>query len=61
MDRPTFLLFSFIGFVTVFILHLLEIWIAEPGVSLSLFFIEWLPLYLVWAAMMVIGLLRRNI
>lgn len=59
MDRPSFLVFSFIGLMSMVTLHLTEVWLQEYGSPFKQFLIEWLPLYLVWMSMMLIGLFKR--
>lgn len=61
MDRPSFLVFSFLGSIGMVILHLIDIWLLEYSDSLLRhFLVKWLPLYLVWMSMMLIGLIRRT-
>ncbi|MCG7586764.1 hypothetical protein [Photobacterium sp. OFAV2-7] len=61
MDRPSFLVFSFLGSISMVILHLIDIWLLEYSDSLLRhFLVEWLPLYLVWMSMMLIGLVKRT-
>ncbi|MCW8328131.1 hypothetical protein MD588_04850 [Photobacterium sp. SDRW27] len=59
MDKPSFLVFSFIGMMSMVILHLSEVWLFGSGTSLTEFLLEWFPLYLVWMSMLFIGLFKR--
>ncbi len=60
MDRPSFLIFSFIGLISMVTLHLVEVWLLEyEGSLLRQFLLEWLPLYLIWMGMMLIGIFKR--
>ncbi|WP_299016017.1 hypothetical protein [uncultured Photobacterium sp.] len=59
MDRPSFLVISFIGLLSMVVLHLAEIWLTGKATSLKPFLLEWLPLYLCWISLLCIGLFRR--
>ncbi|MGF1786300.1 hypothetical protein L4D00_10925 [Photobacterium swingsii] len=59
MDRPTFLVFSFIGLLLMAMLHLGEIWLNHDTLNVAHFILEWLPLYTVWIMLLVIGLFKR--
>jgi hypothetical protein len=60
MDRPSFLIISFIGLISMVALHLGEVWLDDTAPTGVPFFIEWLPLYITWTAMMLIGLFQRT-
>ncbi len=60
MDRPSFLIISFIGLISMVALHLGEVWLDDTVPTGVPFFIEWLPLYITWTAMMLIGLFQRT-
>lgn len=60
MDRPSFLVISFIGLISMVALHLGEVWLEGTALIGVPFFIEWLPLYIAWTVMMLIGLFQRT-
>jgi hypothetical protein len=60
MDRPSFLVISFIGLISMVALHLGEVWLEGTVLIGVPFFIEWLPLYIAWTVMMLIGLFQRT-
>lgn len=60
MDRRAFLVISGCGLLTITVLHLAELWIQGGDGALHPFIRAWLPLYLVWIAMVLIGLLKRT-
>lgn len=60
MDRPSFLVISFIGLISMVALHLGEVWLDDTTLTDVPFFIEWLPLYVTWTVMMLIGLFQRT-
>jgi hypothetical protein len=41
-------------------LHLGEVWLEGTALIGVPFFIEWLPLYIAWTVMMLIGLFQRT-
>ncbi|MDO6497585.1 hypothetical protein [Photobacterium sanguinicancri] len=59
MDRPTFLIFSFLGLLLMATLHLGEIWFSQESSNIAHLIIEWLPIYTVWAMLLIIGLVKR--
>ena len=59
MDRPSFLAFSFIGLWLMALLHLAELWMNFDTVNIVQLILEWLPIYSVWIALVVIGLVKR--
>jgi hypothetical protein len=60
MDRPSFLVISFIGLISIAALHLGEVWRDDTILTGVSFFVEWLPLYVAWTVMMLIGLFQRT-
>ncbi|PSU51738.1 hypothetical protein C9J12_01995 [Photobacterium frigidiphilum] len=60
MNRPSFLVISFIGLISMVLLHLGEVWLDDKTLTGVSFFIEWLPLYIAWTVMMLIGLFQRT-
>ncbi|WP_041393925.1 hypothetical protein [Photobacterium profundum] len=60
MDRPSFLVISFIGLISMVALHLAEVWLNGTTLTSMPFFTEWLPLYIAWTVMMLIGLFQRT-
>lgn len=60
MDRSSFLVISFIGLISMVALHLGEVWLDNATPTGVPFFIEWLPLYIAWTVMMLIGLFQRT-
>lgn len=59
MDRRSFLVINFGGLLAITVLHLAELWSQDGDGAFHRFLSEWLPLYLVWICMLLIGLLQR--
>ncbi|UTV27073.1 hypothetical protein [Photobacterium atrarenae] len=59
MDNRSFLVFSFCGLLTITALHLADLWLQQESETFRQFIMEWLPLYLVWSGMVLIGLWKR--
>ncbi|MEJ2764201.1 hypothetical protein VV869_09605 [Photobacterium sp. MCCC 1A19761] len=60
MERRLFLVISISGLLTITALHLADLWIQRNEGAFHQFLLEWLPLYLVWISMVLIGCFTRT-
>ncbi|UXI00628.1 hypothetical protein [Photobacterium sp. TY1-4] len=60
MDRRAFLVISISGLLTITALHLADLWTQQNEGAFHQFLLEWLPLYLVWIGMVLIGGFTRT-